>query len=75
VVAYWSEADELADPTDVAYLFSQLPIAESHHIEKYSHLDFIYATNAKTKVYDSIIKIASEQERDQVSKYKTGGVI
>ncbi|CAL1528653.1 unnamed protein product [Lymnaea stagnalis] len=49
--------DFLADPTDVAWLLPQLNVTHDVNIGHYEHLDFIWAYDAPTYVYDAILKI------------------
>ena len=51
--------DSLADPTDVAWLASQLKSVAKHVIiPEYNHLDFIWGKDANQKVYEKIMKMA-----------------
>ncbi|KAI5067448.1 hypothetical protein GOP47_0017976 [Adiantum capillus-veneris] len=51
-------ADALADPKDVAHLFSLLPNGGSYPVSflpEYAHIDFILGTNANQLVYKQIL--------------------
>jgi pimeloyl-ACP methyl ester carboxylesterase len=53
---YMGSLDELADPIDDAYLLSQLPIKPLViSIPTYSHIDFVWATDANRLIYDSVV--------------------
>jgi len=59
VFLMWGPEDWLADPTDVAWLATQLPnVIENIRIagDDFDHLDFIWGMNAKTLCYNVIIQ-------------------
>lgn len=63
VVLMWGPEDWLADPTDVAWLATQLPnLVDNVRIAKddFDHLDFIWGTHANELCYSIIIKKLSE---------------
>jgi len=49
--------DYLADPTDIATLIKDLPVPPVlHHVSPtYSHMDFLWAENANTEIYPSVL--------------------
>ncbi len=58
VALYWAQNDWLADPIDVQYLKKKLPnIVDELNIKFYNHLDFVWAINAKSVLYDRMIKL------------------
>jgi len=55
--------DSLADPTDVAWLTSQLKSVSKHIvIPEYNHLDFIWGVKANNMIYDKIIRMAKDHK-------------
>lgn len=57
VALYWGKQDWLADPTDVEYLRQNLPnIIDDYGIDNWSHLDFVWASNATQAFYDRMIQ-------------------
>ena len=58
VALYWAQNDWLADPSDVEYLRKNLPnIVDDLNVNIWDHLDFIWATNTKTALYDRMLKL------------------
>lgn len=60
VVIMWSKNDQLADPTDVSLLHTKLKSLIGSYCIKFdlfNHLDFIWAVDAKTLVYDEILAV------------------
>ena len=58
VALYWGYNDWLADPIDVKYLQHNLPnIVDDLGIVDYDHLDFIWAINANTVLYERMINL------------------
>ena len=58
VALYWGYNDWLADPIDVKFLQRNLPnIVDDLGIVDYDHLDFIWAINANTVLYERMIKL------------------
>ncbi|KAI5640872.1 alpha/beta hydrolase fold domain-containing protein [Phthorimaea operculella] len=56
VQLFYSENDWLSDPRDVQQLAAELPdVVASTLVPGYNHLDFLYATNAKTLIYSKIM--------------------
>ena len=61
VALYWSYDDWLADPEDVAYLRQILPnIVDDASFDKYNHMDFIWAINANTFIYNRVLDLISK---------------
>lgn len=51
-----SSRDSLANPTDVAHLFREIPAGyESKIVEDFGHLDFVFGYTANRVVYDSVL--------------------
>ena len=70
-VALFSGAiDILADPADVSLLLPQLKnVIYKKEIETYGHLDFVWAQDAVTYVYNDIVKLLSgAKEMDKIDK-------
>lgn len=63
-IVFHSDADQLADPTDVAWLISQIndTIVENYHYTDYTHGDFIIAMNASTDIYSHIVDYIKQHE-------------
>ena len=58
VALYYGQDDWLADPTDVEYLKNNLPnIKDDFIIEKWDHLDFVWAQNASQVLYNRMIQL------------------
>ena len=58
VALYYANNDWLADPQDVNYLRKNLPnIVDDFEISDWNHLDFLWATNANTRLYERMIKL------------------
>jgi len=57
--------DYLADPTDVQYLRSHLPVPPvfEHNEPDYSHTDFLWAENAATNIYPLVKQLLSKYGR------------
>lgn len=61
---YWAGHDVLADPEDVKSLMSKLHCETyNKYIEEWEHLDFIWAIDATTEVYNDIIKHILSKEK------------
>lgn len=56
-ILFWSNHDALADPIDVQMLLPRLKHVRSFRIDDYSHLDFVWALDAKDKVYSKILQL------------------
>jgi pimeloyl-ACP methyl ester carboxylesterase len=57
----WAQNDWLADPEDVQYIRNNLPnIVFDDYIEKWNHLDFVWATDAAHPLYMDIIKLLNK---------------
>ncbi len=61
-VLFWSEKDALADLKDVAALLPKVQHHESHKIPDYSHVDFLFAMNARSLIYDRILKVLKNEQ-------------
>lgn len=62
VVIYSGGQDWLADPSDVNKLTPQLKnIVKHKFIPEYNHLDFLWGINAKTVIYEDIVKHLKSQ--------------
>lgn len=50
--------DNLADPTDVSRMASELPVNSFGHlvVDTYNHMDFVWGMNAYSKVYPTVVK-------------------
>ena len=58
VALFWGDNDRLADPTDVGKLIPRIPkLIYNKEISNFEHLDFIWAMDAKSILYDDIITI------------------
>ncbi|XP_013079898.2 lipase member K-like isoform X1 [Biomphalaria glabrata] len=57
VAIFRGDQDWLADPTDVKWLLPQLNVTHDVNIPHYEHLDFIWAFDAPTYIYSTILKI------------------
>ncbi|KAK0056478.1 lipase member K [Biomphalaria pfeifferi] len=57
VAIFRGDQDWLADPTDVKWLLPQLNVTLDVNIPHYEHLDFIWAFDAPTYIYSTILKI------------------
>lgn len=58
VALFWGVDDVLADPEDVERLIPKIPhLIYNKKIENFEHLDFIWAMDAKSILYDDIISI------------------
>ncbi|XP_035212094.1 gastric triacylglycerol lipase-like isoform X2 [Stegodyphus dumicola] len=56
----WSRNDKLADPEDVAILRGKLKSLVSSscvNFDRFNHLDFVWAINAKTLVYNEVLAL------------------
>jgi len=63
VILMWGQEDYLADPTDVAWLASQLPnLVDNIRIadDNFNHLDFVWGVNADTLCYNILIEKLAE---------------
>jgi len=63
-IMFHSAADQEADPTDVAWLITQISdvIVEDHYYTDYQHTDFIWALQAAEDVYPYIIAYIQKEE-------------
>jgi pimeloyl-ACP methyl ester carboxylesterase len=53
---FWSSADWLADPTDVAFILDNIQnLVYEKHIPDYNHLDFVWAISANKVIYQDLI--------------------
>jgi len=58
VALYWADKDWLADPADVNYLRKRLPnIVDDFECLGWNHLDFLWATNTDTLLYERMLKL------------------
>jgi len=63
VALFWSENDWLADPKDVEYILNNLPNVVVNYkvpLPEFNHVDFIWAIDAKTLVFDKILSLLSD---------------
>ncbi|XP_063622490.1 lipase 3-like [Cydia splendana] len=61
VEMFYSDNDMLSDEADVDILKGKLPYVIGYNfLESYTHLDFLYAYNAKDKIYDKILRKINE---------------
>jgi lysosomal acid lipase/cholesteryl ester hydrolase len=63
-IVFHSDSDSEADPTDVAWLLTQISgtVVEDYHYTDYVHTDFIWALRAAEDVYPHIISYIRQQE-------------
>jgi lysosomal acid lipase/cholesteryl ester hydrolase len=63
-LAFHSDMDGEADPTDVAWLLGQIggTVVGDYHYTDYQHTDFIWALQAANDVYPHIISYIKQQE-------------
>jgi hypothetical protein len=50
----------MADPTDVEKLLTQAPadkIVHTQYLQRYAHMDFVWAYNAKDLLYPDVVKV------------------
>lgn len=47
----------LADPEDVKWLLPQLRVTLDINVDYYEHIDFIWAADASTVIYNKILRI------------------
>lgn len=58
IALYWGGNDWLSSPTDVNLLRPYLnSVVDEYYIDDWSHLDFLWATNTKSVLYDRIINL------------------
>uniref|UniRef100_A0A2C9JRY0 Lipase n=1 Tax=Biomphalaria glabrata TaxID=6526 RepID=A0A2C9JRY0_BIOGL len=57
VAIFRGDNDWLADPTDIKWLLPQLNVSHDVNIPHYGHLDFIWAYDAPTYIYNTILQI------------------
>lgn len=53
----------MADPTDVQKILDQAPadkIVHTHYLERYAHLDFTWAENAKDLLYPDVVRVLTK---------------
>lgn len=63
VALYYGAQDWLATVSDVQFLRQNLPnIVDDLNVEKYNHLDFIWALDAKQMVYDRMLQLMSNYD-------------
>ena len=65
VALHYSLNDWLAEPVDVLKLIGRLPnVIESYVIpdKKFNHLDFLFAIDVKSLVYDKVISLMKRYE-------------
>lgn len=66
-VIFHGSVDNLADPTDVAWL---LPLIKNkvadYNLPNYGHMDFIWALTAPTDIYEPIIQLINKNEAASV---------
>ncbi|XP_045032929.1 gastric triacylglycerol lipase [Daphnia magna] len=56
VYVYWGGNDRIVSPKDVDWLLTQLGnLKRSVHIKNYNHEDFIWGTDVKEMLYDSVM--------------------
>lgn len=65
---FHSDADQSADPTDVAWLLTQISdtVIEDFHYADYTHMDFIWALRPAVDVYPHILSYIKKQESSQI---------
>lgn len=57
---YWGDIDEFADPTDVAYLQTQIQhLIGSYRYPDMDHLDFVWGMNAPLETYPRLMELLS----------------
>lgn len=56
---YWGDIDEFADPTDVAYLQTQIDdcLIGSYRYPDMDHLDFVWGMNAPVEPYPQLMQL------------------
>ncbi|CAG9562617.1 unnamed protein product [Danaus chrysippus] len=60
---FYSDNDWLSNVTDVKILYSKLPnVAATYRLNKFNHLDYLYAKVARDLVYNKIIQEIEEKE-------------
>ncbi|EDO29518.1 predicted protein [Nematostella vectensis] len=65
---YWGGHDVLADPTDVKDLLAKLPHQMyNKYLPTWDHLDFIWALDAASLVYDDVIRHIKSKEMEDAS--------
>ncbi|XP_071507660.1 gastric triacylglycerol lipase-like [Diadema antillarum] len=58
VALFWGDDDFLADPKDVANLIPRIrKLIFNKEIKNFEHLDFIWAMDAKSVLYDDVIRL------------------
>lgn len=69
-IVFHSDADAEADPTDVAWLLTQIgdTVVEDYHYTDYAHTDFIWALQAAEDVYPHIISYIKQKEASEKPK-------
>jgi pimeloyl-ACP methyl ester carboxylesterase len=61
-VLFWSDKDELADPTDVGLLIPKIQKLRQVHLKEFTHFDFIWALEASELIYKPIIQMMNAQK-------------
>ena len=57
----YGELDRLADPTDVEFIQSNVPnIVDNYFVKNWTHVDFVWALNAKQIVYDRMLQLMTK---------------
>lgn len=55
---FWAGEDWLADPTDVTYVFDNLPsLVYEKYLPNYNHFDFVWAQTANELIYQDLINV------------------
>ena len=55
---YYGDLDRLANPTDVKYIRKTIPnIVDYYCIKDWQHVDFVWALNAKEKIYNRMLNL------------------
>ena len=63
VALYWADKDWLADPKDVDYIRNRVPDLVDHfQCLDWNHLDFLWAKNANTLLYERLLKLLRSQK-------------
>ena len=65
LAVYSGSLDRVANPSDVAWLVSQLPTAPLlyRRLDGYAHLDFVWGHTSATDVYPEIISLLQSHSR------------
>jgi lysosomal acid lipase/cholesteryl ester hydrolase len=62
VAIFCGDKDDISTPEDVRYLKSTLPnVVHVETIRNYGHMDFVYASNARTMLNNKIMNLLRQQ--------------